>query len=62
MPRFSTSISAAKSVYPVADMLEARGMPFFFMTGYGSASIDPRFADVPVLQKPVEAKRWNTCC
>jgi hypothetical protein len=26
------------------------------MTGYGSASIDSRFADVPVLQKPIEAK------
>ena len=37
-------------------MLMARGVPFLFMTGYGSASIDPRFADVPVLQKPIEAK------
>jgi CheY-like chemotaxis protein len=47
---------AGESVYPVADMLKARGVPFLFMTGYGSASIDPRFADVPVLQKPIEAK------
>ena len=45
-----------ESVYPVADMLHARGIPFVFMTGYGSASIDPRFALVPVLQKPIEAK------
>jgi CheY-like chemotaxis protein len=45
-----------ESVYPVADMLHARGIPFVFMTGYGSASIDPRFAMVPVLQKPIEAK------
>ena len=36
--------------------LKARGVPFLFMTGYGSASIDSRFADVPVLQKPIEAK------
>jgi CheY-like chemotaxis protein len=47
---------AGESVYPVADMLKARGVPFLFMTGYGSASIDPRFGDVPVLQKPIEAK------
>ena len=47
---------AGESVYPVADMLHARGIPFVFMTGYGSASIDPRFAMVPVLQKPIEAK------
>jgi PAS domain S-box-containing protein len=45
-----------QSVYPVAEMLRARGIPFVFMTGYGSASIDPRFAQVPVLQKPIEAK------
>jgi PAS domain S-box-containing protein len=45
-----------ESVYPVADMLHARGIPFVFMTGYGSASIDSRFAMVPVLQKPIEAK------
>jgi len=45
-----------ESVYPVADMLHARGIPFVFMTGYGSASIDPRFATVPVLRKPIEAK------
>jgi hypothetical protein len=47
---------AGESVYPVAEMLRARGVPFAFMTGYGSASIDPRFASVPVLQKPIEAK------
>jgi two-component sensor histidine kinase/DNA-binding response OmpR family regulator len=45
-----------ESVYPVAEMLDARGIPFAFMTGYGSASIDARFAAVPVLQKPIEAK------
>ena len=45
-----------ESVYPVAEMLSARGIPFVFMTGYGSASIDPRFANVPVLQKPIDAK------
>jgi two-component sensor histidine kinase/DNA-binding response OmpR family regulator len=45
-----------ESVYPVAEMLSARGIPFVFMTGYGSASIDSRFANVPVLQKPIEAK------
>ena len=25
-----------------------------FVTGYGAESIDERFADVPVLQKPIE--------
>ena len=35
-------------------MLAARGIPFVFVTGYGAESIDKRFADVPVLQKPIE--------
>jgi two-component sensor histidine kinase/DNA-binding response OmpR family regulator len=41
-------------VYPVADLLAARGIPFVFVTGYGAESIEPRFAHIPVLQKPVE--------
>ena len=31
-------------IYPVADVLVARRIPFVFVTGYGVESIDPRFA------------------
>jgi PAS domain S-box-containing protein len=41
-------------VYPVAEFLAARGVPFVFITGYGAESIDRRFAHIPVLQKPIE--------
>jgi PAS domain S-box-containing protein len=41
-------------VYPVAEELSARGIPFIFVTGYGTESIDRRFANVPVLQKPID--------
>jgi two-component sensor histidine kinase/DNA-binding response OmpR family regulator len=41
-------------VYPVADAVAARGVPFVFVTGYGAEGIDARFAQVPVLQKPIE--------
>jgi len=41
-------------VYPLADMLEARGIPFVYVTGYGIESVDPRYENVPVLQKPIE--------
>lgn len=41
-------------VYPVADLLAARGVPFIFVTGYGPDLVESRFADVPVLQKPVQ--------
>jgi len=41
-------------VYPLADMLANRGVPFIFVTGYGAESIDSRFTHIPVIQKPVE--------
>jgi PAS domain S-box-containing protein len=41
-------------VYPVADELAARGIPFIFVTGYGTESVTERFSNVPVLQKPIE--------
>jgi two-component sensor histidine kinase/DNA-binding response OmpR family regulator len=43
-----------ESVYPVADALTARGVPFVFTTGYGAESIDRRFASTPILQKPID--------
>ena len=41
-------------VYPVADVLAARKLPFVFVTGYGVESIDGRFAHVPIVKKPVQ--------
>ncbi len=41
-------------VYPVADVLIARRIPFVFVTGYGVESIDARFGEVPVIKKPVQ--------
>ena len=41
-------------VYPLADALIAGNVPFVFVTGYGAESIDRRYADVHVLQKPVK--------
>jgi PAS domain S-box-containing protein len=45
---------AGTLVYPVAEELTRRGIPFVFVTGYGIESVDKRFADIPVLQKPIE--------
>ncbi len=39
-------------VFPVAELLAARGIPFVFLTGYGRADLPPRFATNPVLCKP----------
>ncbi len=37
---------------PVAEALAAAGVPFVFATGGGDDSVDVRFRDRPVLQKP----------
>ena len=47
---------AGVSVFPLADILVYRQIPFLFMTGYGSERLESRFPDVAVLQKPVEAQ------
>jgi CheY-like chemotaxis protein len=41
-------------VYQVAEILLLRDVPFVFVTGYDSDSIDDRFSEIPVLQKPIE--------
>jgi PAS domain S-box-containing protein len=41
-------------VYTVAEILGVRGVPFVFVTGYDVDSVDPRFSDIPILQKPIE--------
>jgi two-component sensor histidine kinase/CheY-like chemotaxis protein len=40
-------------VYPVADVLAWRGLPFLFVTGYDVDSVEERFRHVPILQKPI---------
>jgi PAS domain S-box-containing protein len=42
------------AAYPIADVLTARGVPFVFIPGYDAESVEPRFRNVPVLQKPIE--------
>jgi CheY-like chemotaxis protein len=41
-----------EKVYPVAERLVERGIPFIFSTGYGLAGIAPDFARIPTLSKP----------
>lgn len=40
--------------YPVADALEALGVPFVFLTGYGRDSLPSRYRFHIMLQKPFE--------
>jgi len=42
-----------EKVYPAADLLAARGIPFAFVTAYGVTHVEPRFARFRTLGKPV---------
>ena len=41
-----------KEVYPVAEALAARGIPFIFATGYAKGGLRAPYLDRPSLQKP----------
>src|SRR4051812_19908821 len=41
-------------IFPVADVLAARGVPFLFATGYEEWSLPERFANATRLEKPLK--------
>jgi CheY-like chemotaxis protein len=41
-----------KVIYPVADVLEFRSIPFIFSTGYDARALPERFRGRPTLSKP----------
>ena len=43
---------AEANVYPVAERLRAKGIPFFFASGAEAYQIAPAFKDVPLVHKP----------
>ena len=44
-------------VFPVADMLLLRDVPFVFTTGYEGSAIPSRYANVIRCEKPINIKR-----
>ena len=44
-------------VYPVADLLRQRGVPYVFLTGYGSDILPDAHRDRPVILKPFEPRQ-----
>ena len=46
-----------QEIFPVADILMTRGMPFVFVTGYGEGSLPQAYLSRPALQKPFQAER-----
>lgn len=43
---------AGKQVFPVADALRRRCVPFLFTSGYGEDGLSPEYKGWPMLQKP----------
>ena len=43
-------------VYPVAELLRTRAIPFAFVTGYGSSGVDTAHTGAPILQKPFQSR------
>jgi CheY-like chemotaxis protein len=43
---------AGKEVFPVAEALKARGVPFVFSTGYGEGGLPPEWRGQATIQKP----------
>jgi CheY-like chemotaxis protein len=46
-----------QEIFPVADILKKRGLPFVFVTGYGERSLPEPYRDRPALQKPFQAEQ-----
>lgn len=46
-----------KMVYPLADELMKRGLPFVFATGYDNSSIPERYAGIRRFTKPVDVRQ-----
>ncbi len=44
-------------VFPVADALKARGVPFVFATGYEDSAVPSRLRDAAHCEKPIEPTR-----
>src|SRR4051812_9976749 len=49
-----------KPVYPVAEALIARAIPFVFATGYGEEHLDPAFRGYPRVSNPFDQAMLRT--
>jgi DNA-binding response OmpR family regulator len=44
-------------VYPVADQLKAKSIPFLFLTGYDKRTIPARYSNITHCEKPVAMRK-----
>lgn len=48
-----------RPVYPLADLLAQRGVPFLFVSGYSAADIPPRYRRVQLIVKPASLQAFH---
>jgi CheY-like chemotaxis protein len=46
-----------EAIYPLADALRGRGVPFVFTTGYDEASVPEAYRSIPRWEKPFDADK-----
>ncbi len=51
---------AGYEVFPVAEILARRGVPFAFSSGYGASGLPEAFGDRPVISKPYDMDQLST--
>ena len=49
-----------EEVFPVADVLASRNIPFVFVTGYGGQGLPDNYRRRPTLQKPFQIEDLKT--
>ncbi len=50
---------AGDEVYPVAEALAARNIPFVFATGYGARGLSDTWRERPIVQKPFQLEHLS---
>ena len=46
-----------RNIDPVAEIVDRRGLPFIFLTGYASSALPSAFTSKPYLQKPCSLEK-----
>ena len=54
-------LKGGEQVYPAADLLRARGIPFAFFTAYDRDGLGPKYARDKVIEKPFARAELEQC-
>lgn len=46
-----------RMVFPLADELSARGIPYIFSTGYDDSVVPPQYGNIPRFSKPADERK-----